>query len=93
MLNKKVKKSLNVRKRDDSTRDSYPSNKKLQFQGEDREILEFINQQRFGLPEYEMEEYSQDCQNIFKNMFEVKELECPILWVRVDPQFEHIRQI
>jgi hypothetical protein len=39
--------------------------------------------------EYELEEYP----IVTKNIFEVKYLESSVLWIRVDPDMEYIRQV
>lgn len=47
------------------------------------------NHWRFGLNEYELEEYPE---RGTKSLFEVKNIDSPILWVRIDPEMEYIRK-
>ena len=44
---------------------------------------------KFGLNDFELEDYPYGT----KNLFEVKNLEQPILWIRVDPDMEYIRKV
>lgn len=50
------------------------------------------NEWRFGMTDYEFEEYPQ-AERKTKSLFEVKNIECPILWIRVDPEIEYIRKV
>jgi hypothetical protein len=47
------------------------------------------NQWKFGLNDYELEDYPLET----KNIFEVKNLESSVLWIRVDPDMEFIRKV
>ncbi len=47
------------------------------------------NQWKFGLNDLELEDYPIDT----KNIFEVKNLESSVLWIRVDPDMEYIRKV
>ena len=47
------------------------------------------NSWKFGLNDFELEDYPYGT----KNLFEVKNLESPILWIRVDPDMEYIRKV
>ena len=42
------------------------------------------------MTDYELEEYPE---RKTKSLFEVKNIECPILWIRVDPEIEYIRKV
>lgn len=46
-------------------------------------------QWKFGLNDFELEEYPYGT----KNLFDVKNLESPVLWIRVDPDMEFIRKV
>ena len=50
-------------------------------------------QWRFELTDYEIEEFPQPQQRGIKRLFEVKNIESPILWIRIDPDFEYIRSV
>ena len=47
------------------------------------------NQWKFGLNDLELEDYPLET----KNIFEVKNLESSVLWIRVDPDMEYIRKV
>ncbi len=47
------------------------------------------NQWKFGLNDLELEDYPIET----KNIFEVKNLESSVLWIRVDPDMEYIRKV
>ena len=47
------------------------------------------SQWKFGLNDFELEDYPYGT----KNLFEVKNLESPVLWIRVDPDMEYIRKV
>jgi hypothetical protein len=53
-------------------------------------MLNESNQWRFGMTNYELEEYPE---RGTKTLFDVKNLDCPILWVRVDPDMECLRRV
>lgn len=53
-------------------------------------MLNDDNQWRFELTEYEIEEFPK---RGIKRLFEVKNIESPILWIRIDPDFEYIRSV
>lgn len=55
-----------------------------------QQLLNDNNEWRFGMADYEFEEYPE---RKTKSLFEVKNGECPILWVRVDPEYEYIREV
>jgi len=42
------------------------------------------------MTDYEYEEFPE---RGTKSLFEVKNIDCPILWIRVDPDFEYIRKV
>lgn len=44
---------------------------------------------KFGLNDFELEDYPYGT----KNLFDVKNLESPVLWIRVDPDMEFIRKV
>ncbi len=44
---------------------------------------------KFGMNDFELEEYPHET----KQLFEVKNLESPVLWIRVDPDMEFIRKV
>ena len=44
---------------------------------------------KFGMNDFELEDYPYGT----KNLFEVKNLESPVLWIRVDPDMEYIRKV
>ena len=44
---------------------------------------------KFGKNQYELEGYPFET----KDMFDVKNLESPVLWIRVDPDMEYIRKV
>ncbi len=46
-------------------------------------------QWKFGLNDLELEDYPIET----KNIFEVKNLESSVLWIRVDPDMEYIRKV
>lgn len=46
-------------------------------------------QWKFGLNDFELEDYPYGT----KNLFDVKNLESPVLWIRVDPDMEFIRKV
>lgn len=48
------------------------------------------NQWRLGMTEDEFEEYPDWISN---KLFQVNQIECPVLWVRVDPDAETIRRV
>jgi hypothetical protein len=47
------------------------------------------SQWKFGLNDLELEDYPLET----KNIFEVKNLESSVLWIRVDPDMEYIRKV
>lgn len=47
------------------------------------------NQWKFGMNDFELEDYPQET----KNIFDVKNLESSVLWIRVDPDMEYIRKV
>jgi hypothetical protein len=53
------------------------------------QLMNDQNQWRFGLTEYEFEEYPE---RGTKSLFEVKNIDSPILWIRIDPDMEYIRK-
>lgn len=54
------------------------------------QMMNDTNQWRFGMTDYEFEEYPE---RGTKSLFEVKNIDCPILWIRVDPDVEYIRKV
>lgn len=44
---------------------------------------------KFGLNDFELQDYPLNT----KNLFEVKNLESPVLWIRLDPDMEYIRKV
>jgi hypothetical protein len=44
---------------------------------------------KFGMNDFELEDFAIGT----KNLFDVKNLESPILWIRVDPDMEFIRKV
>jgi hypothetical protein len=40
--------------------------------------------------DYEYEEYPE---RGTRSLFEVKNIDCPILWIRIDPEVEYIRKV
>jgi len=54
------------------------------------QMLNDNNQWRFELTDYEIEEFPK---RGIKRLFEVKNIESPILWIRIDPDFEYIRSV
>lgn len=44
---------------------------------------------KFGMNDFELEDYPLGT----KNLFDVKNLESPVLWIRVDPDMEYIRKV
>lgn len=44
---------------------------------------------KFGLNDFELQDYPLDT----KKYFDVKTLESPVLWIRVDPDMEYIRKV
>ena len=48
------------------------------------------NKKRFELTDYEIEEFPK---REIKRLFEVKNKESSILWIRIDPDFEYIRSV
>lgn len=44
---------------------------------------------KFGLNDFEAEPYPFTT----KNLFDVKNLESPVLWIRIDPDMEFIRKV
>jgi hypothetical protein len=47
------------------------------------------NSWKFGFNDFELGGYPYGT----KNLFEVKNLESPVLWIRVDPDMEYIRKV
>jgi hypothetical protein len=64
-------------------------NKKKEGDGDDNAILAAdSNVWKFAASSSKHEEYIAN-----KNIFDVKTLECPVLWIRVDPDFKYIRKV
>ena len=69
------------------------------------QMLNDNNQWRFGLSEYEFEEFPKRGHTRLdrpvtsqlglgiERLFEVKSIDCPILWIKIDPDFEFIRSV
>jgi len=55
-----------------------------------QQLMNDNNQWRFGMTDYEFEEFPE---RGTKSLFEVKNIDCPILWIRVDPEVEYIRKV
>lgn len=47
------------------------------------------SQWKFGMNEFELDAYPYGT----KGLFEVKNLDSPVLWIRVDPDMEFIRKV
>lgn len=65
--------------------------KEEEEEGEEGNVHHILdnNSWKFGLNDFELEDYPYGT----KNLFDVKNLESPVLWIRVDPDMEYIRKV
>lgn len=97
-LNVKVKKTIQNKKKDfdtlhmhdhDDDEDMDNDKQKQQQNAGSSSHLIDNNHWKFGMNEYELEDYPLQT----KDIFDVKNLESSVLWIRVDPDMEYIRKV
>ena len=94
-LNVKVKKTIQNKKKEyesmhmqEHEEDEDEGDASIDQGGRQSAVID-NNQWKFGMNDYELEDYPQET----KNIFDVKNLESSVLWIRVDPDMEYIRKV